>query len=102
MASTGQDGGAPRHGTAADRALLHAGRTAIADRDGERSYADLHAAAGRVAAGLLAGRPDLEEARVALLAEPGFGWAAVQWGIYRAGGIAVPLALSHPAAELEH
>jgi len=27
---------------------------------------------------------------------------AIQWGIWRAGGIAVPLAVSHPPAELEY
>ena len=39
---------------------------------------------------------DLAEARVAFLVPPGFDHVAVQWGIWRAGGIAVPLATSHP------
>src|SRR6185503_6914122 len=33
---------------------------------------------------------------------PGFDYAAVLCGIWRAGGIAVPLALSHPRAELAY
>ncbi len=33
---------------------------------------------------------------------PGFDHVAVQWGIWRAGGIAVPLAISHPPPELEY
>jgi len=55
-----------------------------------------------VAACLLAGRDDLEEARVAFLAPPSFAYVATQWGIWRAGGIAVPLAVSHPPPELEY
>src|SRR5690606_9278608 len=45
---------------------------------------------------------DLGEARVAYLVPPGFGHAAVQWGIWRAGGIAVPLCPTHPRPEMEY
>jgi malonyl-CoA/methylmalonyl-CoA synthetase len=55
-----------------------------------------------VAARLLDGRSDLDEARVAFLVTPGFDYVAVQWGIWLAGGVAVPLPLSHPPAELEY
>src|SRR5690606_27508723 len=55
-----------------------------------------------IARRLLAGAADLEEARVAFLTPPGFDYVATQWGIWRAGGIAVPLAVSHPAPELEY
>ena len=55
-----------------------------------------------MAACLLAGRDDLAEARVAFLAPPGFAYVATQWGIWRAGGIAVPLAISYPPPELEY
>ena len=51
---------------------------------------------------MLAGRDDLAEARVAFLTPPGFHYVATQWGIWRAGGIAVPLAVSHPPAELAY
>ncbi|HEV2131852.1 MAG TPA: acyl-CoA synthetase, partial [Longimicrobiaceae bacterium] len=59
-------------------------------------------ASARVAAALLDGGRDLREARVAFLAPPGWHYVAAQWGIWRAGGVAVPLALSHPPAELEY
>jgi malonyl-CoA/methylmalonyl-CoA synthetase len=39
---------------------------------------------------------------VAFLAPPGFAYVATQWGIWRAGGIAVPLAVAHPPPELEY
>ena len=55
-----------------------------------------------MAAALLAGREDLQEERVAFLLTPGFPWVAVQWGIWRAGGVAVPLPLNSTRSELEY
>lgn len=77
-------------------------RLAIIDARGRYSYADLDDASRRVAGALLEGTPDLSEARVAYFVAPGFAHAAVQRGIWRSGGVAVPLALSHPDAELEY
>ena len=67
------------------------------------SYFDLSETARRVAAGLRVahGAADLAEARVAFLVPPSFAHVAVSRGIWLAGGLAVPLALSHPPAELE-
>jgi len=84
------------------RARAHAGRTAIVAAEGTFTYAELLAAADRIAAALLAGASDLREVRVAFLAPPGFPWVAAQWGIWRAGGVAVPLAVSHPPPEHEY
>jgi malonyl-CoA/methylmalonyl-CoA synthetase len=56
----------------------------------------------RVATALLAGREDLQEERVAFLVTPGFPWVAAQWGIWRAGGVAVPLPLNSVRPELEY
>ncbi|HEX8361812.1 MAG TPA: acyl-CoA synthetase [Longimicrobium sp.] len=84
------------------RAEAAAGRTCIVADEGTFSYAALLEASARVAAGLLDGRVDLEGARVAFLAPPGWEYVAVQWGVWRAGGVAVPLAVSHPEAELEY
>ena len=84
------------------RASDHAERVAIVDARGEYRYADLLRASESVAATLLAGRADLGEARAALMVAPGFEYVAVLWGIWRAGGIAVPLSPSHPAPELEY
>ena len=47
-------------------------------------------------------REDLKEERVAFLLTPGFPWVAAQWGIWRAGGIAVPLPLNSTRPELEY
>jgi malonyl-CoA/methylmalonyl-CoA synthetase len=71
-------------------------RPAIIAADGTYSYDDLDVASRRVAASLLSGADDLQQARVAFLVPPSFAYAAVQRGIWRAGGVAVPLAESHP------
>ena len=77
-------------------------RTAIVDRDGRFTYEDLEQASRRIAGSLLADNEDLNQTRVAFLVPPSFAYAAVQRGIWRAGGVAVPLAVSHPAAELDY
>ncbi len=44
----------------------------------------------------------MEESRIALLVPAGFEYAAAQWGIWRAGGIKVPLCLSATEGEWEY
>lgn len=86
-----------------DRARSHGVRLAIRDLGGGSfTYRDLLAAAARVAAALLRGRAHLAGERVAFLVPPSFAHVAVQWGIWRAGGIAVPIALSHPPPEIDY
>jgi malonyl-CoA/methylmalonyl-CoA synthetase len=81
---------------------VYGSRTAVVDAQGSHTHDEWNGAASRVASALLRGRADLAEARIAFLVEPGARWVAVQWGIWRAGGIAVPLALSHPPPELAY
>ncbi|MGB8771500.1 MAG: acyl-CoA synthetase [Candidatus Korobacteraceae bacterium] len=80
----------------------HGARTAVVDSQGSFTYSDLLDASSRVATALLAGRDDLQEERVAFLLTPAFPWVAVQWGIWRAGGVAVPLPLNSTRSELEY
>ena len=77
-------------------------RTAIIADGRAHSYDELDAASNRVAGTLLGDNDDLNQTRVAFLVAPGFSYAAIQRGIWRAGGVAVPLAVSHPPAELEY
>jgi malonyl-CoA/methylmalonyl-CoA synthetase len=84
------------------RAALHPRRIAVIDDEGQHTYQQLLDSSARVASCLLSGRGDLNEARVAFLVAPGFDYAATQWGIWRAGGVAVPLAVMHPPAELAY
>ena len=81
---------------------MNDGRIAIVAGGRTHSYGDLDRASRRVAASLLGDRGDLDQARVAFLVQPGFEHVAVQRGIWRAGGVAVPLATSHPPPELEY
>jgi malonyl-CoA/methylmalonyl-CoA synthetase len=81
---------------------MTAPRRAIIAADGVFTYDDLDDASKRVAGSLLADNDDLNQTRVAFLVHPSFAYAAVQRGVWRAGGVAVPLAVSHPPAELEY
>lgn len=85
-----------------DRARRNLDRTAIVDSTGRHSYRELLDGSARVASQLLAGSSDLDEQRIAYLIPPGFEYAATQWGIWQAGGVAVPLGLAHPTPELEY
>jgi malonyl-CoA/methylmalonyl-CoA synthetase len=77
---------------------------AVALRCGDRQYAyhELLARSECLAGALLDGRPDLHEARIAFLAPPGIDYAAIQWAVWRAGGVAVPLSLSAAEPETEY
>ena len=77
-------------------------RTAIVAADGTFTYDQLDDASRRVAGALLGDNADLNQTRVAFFVPPSFAYAAVQRGIWRAGGVAVPLAISHPPAELDY
>jgi malonyl-CoA/methylmalonyl-CoA synthetase len=84
------------------RARAWPDRVAISDRAGTHTYADLLAGSERGASLLLNGKADLDGARIAFMVEPSFDYVRVQWAIWRAGGVAVPLCLTHPAPELEY
>ena len=88
--------------TLISRAERQGGRSAVVDSRGSFTYKDLLDASSDVAAALLAGRKDLQQDRVAFLVTPGFPWVAVLWGIWRAGGVAVPLPLNSAKTELEY
>lgn len=84
------------------RAIAHGNRIAIHSNDRETSYEQLVEGSEAVAAALLNGTTDLNESRVAYLVPPGERYIQTQWGIWRAGGIAVPLSLSAAEKELEY
>ncbi len=105
-----------------ERAKGYSSQIAIVDQRGKFTYGDLLAASAQIATALLqpqiasqsaaqvaAQTPtpkptsaDLHEARVGILIPSGFDYVAAQWGIWRAGGIAVPLCMSHPQPELAY
>ncbi len=83
-------------------ALGHGERTAILSEGKSYTYAALMQDSAVVAQTLLAGRPDLNESRVAFLVPPSYDYVRCQWGIWRAGGIAVPLCTAHPLPALRY
>lgn len=83
-----------------DRALRRVEATAVVDAGGAWTYGDLVTASAAVATRLLAGRGDLDEARVGLAIPPGGLHVAAQWGCWRAGGVVVPLSALAPVTEL--
>ena len=85
-----------------DRAEGYGDRTAVIASEGAFTYAQLLADSVAVASCLLDGADDLDEARVAFLTPGGYHYVATQWGVWRAGGVAVPLATSHPKPELAY
>lgn len=77
-------------------------RAALVEGAARHSYAEVNERIDRTAAGLLDGRADLEEERVALLLPASLDYVAVLHGVWRAGGVAVPLNTASTAPELEH
>lgn len=84
------------------RAVTRGDAPAVIDAEGAVSYRDLVALASRTAALLLAGAADLAGGRVAVLVPPGRDYVAAQWGTWLAGGVVVPLCLTHPPAEMAY
>ncbi|HEX2464544.1 MAG TPA: AMP-binding protein, partial [Thermoanaerobaculia bacterium] len=85
-----------------DRDSRFPDRVALEQGDRRLAYADLDRGTAAVAASLLGARADLGEARVAFLIEPSIDYVLVQRGVWRAGGVAVPLCASHPPPELDY
>jgi malonyl-CoA/methylmalonyl-CoA synthetase len=77
-------------------------RIAVVDSERSVTYEELLDMSAKVATALRGDCDELHEERVAFLVAPGFRWVAVLWGIWRAGGVAVPLPSSSPRPELEY
>jgi malonyl-CoA/methylmalonyl-CoA synthetase len=77
-------------------------KTAIISNGKSRSYATLLEKSAQIACTLLYGAKDLNQKRVAFMVSPGFDYVAFQWGIWRSGGVAVPLCISYPLPSLKY
>lgn len=77
-------------------------KIAIVERDKEFTYQTLLDRSHEIASILLAEIKDLNETPVAFMVSPGFDYVAVQWGIWRSGGIAVPLCITYPFPSLQY
>lgn len=77
-------------------------KLAIVSEGSSFSYENLITASQSVAAFLLKDTHDLSEARVAFMIQPGFNYVVSLWAIWQAGGLAVPLCITHPLPSLEY
>lgn len=85
-----------------ERAKKFVGRTALVSNGTSYSYEKLLQTSQDVAANLLSGKADLNEARINFLVPPSYEYTAIQWGIWAAGGIAVPLCVLHPLPSIQY
>jgi len=84
------------------RAAAYGDAVALASGPRRHTYAELVGRSADVAAAVLDGARDLDGARVAFLVPPGPDYVAALWGIWRAGGISLPLSLAATGHELDH
>ncbi|MDP5003521.1 MAG: AMP-binding protein, partial [OM182 bacterium] len=81
-------------------------KTALVEGNKVISYAALNLRCDRFASGLLngnvSGKADLEEERIAFFMPASIDYVTTMHGIWRAGGIAVPLNVASAVTELEH
>lgn len=85
-----------------NNAFSYRDRVAIMSEGMDYTYANLLQTSEQIAYNLLDGKMDLMEAPVAFIVAPGFQYTAIQWGIWRAGGIAVPLCVKHPLPSIQY
>lgn len=83
-------------------ANIHSPNIAIVSEGKFYSFKELLVASQQYASLLLNNRSDLSEERVCFMVHPGFDYVKIKWAIWRAGGIAVPLCLSHPLPSLQY
>jgi malonyl-CoA/methylmalonyl-CoA synthetase len=84
------------------RANQFAARPAIISDNQSFTYAKLLNDSAILAARLCADQGDLNEQPIAFMVNPSYHYTVVQWAIWRAGGIAVPLHPAHPLPSLQH
>jgi malonyl-CoA/methylmalonyl-CoA synthetase len=77
-------------------------KTALVEGDHSYSFEEVNSTIDRFASGLLSGKSDLDEERIAFFIPASLDYVTVMHGIWRAGGIAVPLNVASAVAELDH
>ncbi len=77
-------------------------RIALVEGDQSFSYGEVNERIDRFATGLLGDKQDLQEERVAFFIPASLDYVTVMHGVWRAGGIAVPLNVASAVSELDH
>lgn len=77
-------------------------KVALVDGGNKHSYSEVNRRINNFAAGLLNGKADLEEERIAFFMPASLDYVTTMHGVWRAGGIAVPLNVASAITELDH
>ena len=84
------------------QAKLFENRIAIESENKEYSYKNILDKSDLIASFLLGKKNDLLEQRIGILVNPNIDYVTILWGIWKSGGVAVPLSLSATENELKH
>jgi len=76
--------------------------TAIISNGVAWSYEQIKERSYHYATYLLGEKEDLSEARIAFMVPPGVDYVCVQWAIWIAGGIAVPICITYPPLSIDY
>lgn len=77
-------------------------KVALVEGDKSYTYSEVNKRINLCATSLLGGKGDLEEERIAFFLPASLDYVTVMHGVWRAGGIAVPLNVASAVAELDH
>lgn len=77
-------------------------KVALVEGDKSYTYSEVNKRIKLCATSLLGGKGDLEEERIAFFLPASLDYVTVMHGVWRAGGIAVPLNVASAVAELDH
>ncbi|MEY3323131.1 MAG: hypothetical protein RLZZ417_2714 [Bacteroidota bacterium] len=77
-------------------------KTAIISDGVAWSYEQIKERSHHYATLLLGDKEDLSEARIAFMVPPGVDYVCIQWAIWIAGGIAVPICVTYPPTSIEY
>ena len=77
-------------------------KVALVEGDKSHTYSEVNQRIDKFASGLLGGKEDLQEERIAFFLPASLDYVTTMHGVWRAGGIAVPLNVASAVPELEH
>jgi len=77
-------------------------RVALVSDTATYTYGEVNSRIDRFATGLIGGEDDLREERIAFFLPASLDYVTCLHGVWRAGGIAIPLNVASAVAELEH
>ena len=77
-------------------------KVALVEGDKSHTYSEVNQRINRFASGILGDKEDLQEERVAFFLPASLDYVTTMHGVWRAGGITVPLNVASAVPELEH